>query len=338
MNISIQQKGDDGKKMVTDKNNIQLSSKKKGFWKSTKDDFRRNWSLYLLVLPVVVYYIVFAYFPMGGVAIAFQDFRLKFGLSFFENIMTSEWVGFDHFISLFTSSSFMRALINTLRISITSLICAFPAPIILALLMNEIRSTAFRKTTQVVSYLPHFISIVVVCGMIKDFTSNTGFISLFISKLTGTQPQTMLNNADLFLPVYVISNIWQGMGWGAIVYTAALTGIDQTLYEAAVIDGAGRWKQVLHVTIPGIMPTIVIMFILETGKVLNVSFEKILLLYNELTWSKSEVISTLAYKRGLLNNDWSFSTAVTLFNSVVNFALVVIVNKICSKVSDNSLW
>lgn len=324
--------------MVTEKNIRKLSPKKKGIWKRTKDDFRRNWSLYLLVLPVVLYYIVFAYFPLGGIAIAFQDFKLRFGYTFFENIIYSDWVGFDHFISLFRSATFGRALVNTLRISIVSLICAFPAPIILALLMNEVRHDKFRKTTQVVSYLPHFISIVVVCGMIKDFTSNTGFISMFFAKISGTEPQTMLNNADLFLPVYVVSNIWQGMGWGAIVYTAALTGIDQTLYEAAVIDGAGRWKQVLHVTLPGIMPTIVIMFILETGKILNVSFEKILLLYNELTWSKSEVISTLAYKRGLLNNDWSFSTAVTLFNSVVNFVLVVIVNKICSKVSDNSLW
>ena len=326
------------KTTISEKKSFEKRSRANRFLKSTKDDFRRNWSLYLLVLPVVIYYVVFAYFPMGGIAIAFQNFKFKFGLSFLGNILNSEWVGFDQFRNLFESAYFTRALVNTLRISITTIIFGFPAPIILALLMNELRRERFKRFTSVISYLPHFISIVVVCGMIKDFTSNTGFISIFISKLTGSEPQTMLNNADLFLPVYVISGIWQGMGWGAIVYTAALTGIDQTLYEAAVIDGAGRWKQVLHVTIPGIMPTIIVMFILETGKVLNVSFEKVLLLYNELTWTKSEVISTLAYKRGLIDMNWSFSTAVTLFNSVVNFILVVIVNKICSKVSETSLW
>lgn len=326
------------KTTISEKKSFEKRSRANRFLKSTKDDFRRNWSLYLLVLPVVIYYVIFAYFPMGGIAIAFQKFKFKFGLSFLGNILNSEWVGFEQFRNLFESAYFTRALVNTLRISITTIIFGFPAPIILALLMNELKRERFKRFTSVISYLPHFISIVVVCGMIKDFTSNTGFISIFVSKLTGSEPQTMLNNADLFLPVYVISGIWQGMGWGAIVYTAALTGIDQTLYEAAVIDGAGRWKQVLHVTIPGIMPTIIVMFILETGKVLNVSFEKVLLLYNELTWTKSEVISTLAYKRGLIDMNWSFSTAVTLFNSVVNFILVVIVNKICSKVSETSLW
>jgi len=324
--------------MIAQKRQIKNGLQTKPFLKRAGDDFRRNWSLYLLVLPVVIYYVIFAYFPMGGIVIAFQNFKFNIRFNFLGNILNSEWVWFEQFKNLFQSTYFTRALVNTLRISITSLIFAFPAPIVLALLMNELRRERFKRFTSVISYLPHFISIVVVCGMIKDFTSNTGFISLFVATLTGTEPQTMLNNADLFLPVYVISGIWQGMGWGAIVYTAALTGIDQTLYEAAVIDGAGRWKQVLNVTIPGIMPTIIVMFILETGKVLNVSFEKILLLYNELTWSKSEVISTLAYKRGLLDRNWSFSTAVTLFNSVVNFLLVVVVNKICSKVSENSLW
>lgn len=323
---------------ITAKSKIKKRPCTNRFLKRAGNDMRRNWTLYLLVLPVVIYYFVFAYLPMGGIIIAFKDFKLDIRYNFLGNILNSEWVGLEQFRKLFASATFTRALTNTLRISIATIVFGFPAPIILALLMNELHRERFKKFTSVISYLPHFISIVVVCGMIKEFTSNTGFISAFVAWVTGTEPKTMLNDADMFLPVYVISGIWQGMGWGAIVYTAALTGIDQALYEAAVIDGASRWKQVLHVTLPGIMPTIVVMFILETGKVLNVSFEKILLLYNELTWSKSEVISTLAYKRGLLDNDYSFSTAVTLFNSVVNFMLVVIVNKICSKVSETSLW
>ena len=309
-----------------------------GFLKSTKDDFKRNWVLYLMVLPVVVYYIIFMYLPMGGLIMAFQDFRFNIRYDFLGNLIHSQWVGLEHFKSFFSGIYFGRVLTNTLRISIFSLIFSFPIPIILALLMNELRSEKFKKTTQVLSYLPHFISIVVVCGMIKDFTSDTGFITLFVSKIMGTEPKAMLNDANLFLPVYIISGIWQQMGWNAIIYTAALSGIDQSLYEAAAIDGANRWQQTLHVTIVGILPTIIIMLILETGKVLNVSFEKVLLLYNELTASKAEVISTFVYKRGIINRDWSFSVAVSLFNSVISFVLVLVVNKICNRLTETSLW
>ncbi len=309
-----------------------------GFLKSTKDDFKRNWVLYLMVLPVVVYYIIFMYLPMGGLIMAFQDFRFNIRYDFLGNLIHSQWVGLEHFKSFFSGIYFGRVLTNTLRISIFSLIFSFPIPIILALLMNELRSEKFKKTTQVLSYLPHFISIVVVCGMIKDFTSDTGFITLFVSKIMGTEPKAMLNDANLFLPVYIISGIWQQMGWNAIIYTAALSGIDQSLYEAAAIDGANRWQQTLHVTIVGILPTIIIMLILETGKVLNVSFEKVLLLYNELTASKAEVISTFVYKRGIINRDWSFSVAVSLFNSVISFILVLVVNKICNRLTETSLW
>lgn len=309
-----------------------------GFLKSTKDDFKRNWVLYLMVLPVVVYYIIFMYLPMGGLIMAFQDFRFNIRYDFLGNLIHSQWVGLEHFKSFFSGIYFGRVLSNTLRISIFSLIFSFPIPIILALLMNELRNEKFKKTTQVLSYLPHFISIVVVCGMIKDFTSDTGFITLFVSKIMGTEPKAMLNDANLFLPVYIISGIWQQMGWNAIIYTAALSGIDQSLYEAAAIDGANRWQQTLHVTIVGILPTIIIMLILETGKVLNVSFEKVLLLYNELTASKAEVISTFVYKRGIINRDWSFSVAVSLFNSVISFILVLVVNKICNRLTETSLW
>lgn len=303
-----------------------------------KDDFKRNWTLYLLVLPVFVYYVIFMYLPMFGIVIAFQDFKFSARYNFIGNILHSDFVLFDHFKSLFSSIYFKRVFSNTVRIGVITLVCSFPVPIILAIMMNELRNEKYKKTTQVMSYLPHFISMVVVCGMIKDFTSDKGFITIILSAILGKEPTSMLNDADLFLPVYVISGIWQNAGWGAIIYTAALSGVDQSLYEAAAIDGAGRWKQTLHVTLPSILPTIVIMLILETGSVLNVSYEKILLLYNELTKSKAEVINTFVYQRGLINRDWSFSTAVSLFNSIISIIMVLTVNKICNKLTETSLW
>lgn len=304
----------------------------------TKKDFKRNWSLYLLVLPVVAWYIIFCYIPMAGILMSFQNFQFNINYNFFENLIHSDWVGFQQFRTLFNSIYFGRVLANTLRISIASIIFCFPAPIILALLVNELTNEKFKRLTQTFAYLPHFISMVVICGMIKDFTTDTGFISVIIANLTGTEPVNMLADPDLFLPVYIVSDIWQESGWNMIIYLAALAGIDPSLYEAAVVDGAGRWKQTLHVTIPGILPTVIIMLIMRVGQILNVSFEKVLLLYNDLTAEKAEVISTFVYKRGLLNREWSFSVAVGLFNSIINFVLLVIVNKICSKTTETSLW
>lgn len=186
--------------------------------------------------------------------------------------------------------------------------------------------------------MPHFISMVVICGMVKDFTSDTGVVSVFIAKIFGIEPTNMLLNPNLFLPIYIASDIWQETGWNMIIYIAALASIDPSLYEAAVVDGANKWRQVWHITLPGILPTIVIMLIMRMGQILNVSFEKVLLLYNDLTADKAEVISTFVYKRGLLNREWSFSVAVGLFNSIVNFVLLVIVNTVCSKVTETSLW
>ena len=227
---------------------------------------------------------------------------------------------------------------NTLIISITSLIFTFPMPIILALLLNELRNQTLKRTAQTIGYMPHFISTVVICGIIKDFTSDSGIVSVLLSKFLGTEPVTMLNNPNLFLPVYVISGIWQGVGWSSIMYIAALSGIDQSLYSAAVIDGAGKWKQAMYITIPGILPTIIIMLILQVGQLLNVSFEKILLLYNELTWSTADVITTFSYRRGLLNRDWSYSVAVGMSNSIINFILLIITNHICRRTTEHSLW
>lgn len=262
---------------------------------------------------------------------AFKDFVPRLG------IMGSEWVGFKHFESFFKGAYFGRTLKNTLVISINTIIFCFPAPIILALLINEIKSKPFSKTVQTISYLPHFVSLVVICGMIKDFTADKGIINDIIAFFGGTRV-TMLNQPHYFLPVYIISEIWQEVGWGSIIYLAALSGIDQQLYEAADIDGAGKIKQLLHITIPGIMPTVAIMLILKLGNVMNVGFEKILLLYSPAIYETSDVISTFVYRKGILESNYSFSTAVGLFNSVINFILLLVANKLSNIACGTGLW
>ena len=262
---------------------------------------------------------------------AFQDYSPATGVS------GSPWVGFKHFETFFGSYYFGRLLKNTLTISFGSLIFGFPAPIILALLMNEIKSKTFKKTVQTVSYLPHFISLVVVCSMIKKFTMDTGVINDIIA-FFGGERVTFLNHPEYFVPVYIISEIWQTVGWSSIIYLAALSGISQELYEAAMIDGAGRWKQTLHVTIPGILPTIVIMFILRMGHIISVGSEKIILLYNPMTMKTADVISSFVYRKGIQEQSWSYSAAIGLFNSVVNFIFLVFTNRFSKKVSDTSLW
>lgn len=268
---------------------------------------------------------------MYGALIAFQNYSPG------DSVIGGEWVGFKHFISFFNSYYFWRLIKNTLSISITTIVFGFPAPILLALFMNELRNKVFSRVTQAIVYLPHFISMVVIGGMIKVFVQETGIISVIFSYF-GLEAQNMLQNPSLFVPIYVISGIWQSIGWGSIIYLAALTAVDQELYEAAQIDGAGRWKQTLHITIPSIIPTIVIMFIMRTGSILSVGSEKVLLLYNPTTYSTADVISTFVYRKGILEGSFSYSTAVGLFNSIVNFGLVFLVNKISAKVSENSLW
>ncbi len=300
-------------------------------WQRTKVDFQRNRALYLMVLPVVAYYIIFHYLPMYGAVIAFKNFSPMKG------IFGSPWVGFENFIEFFNGYYFWRILKNTLVISVTELIFAFPAPIILALLINELKNKIFTRTVQTITYMPHFISLVVICGMIKDFTMDTGVVNVFLSYF-GWQPITMLNKPELFVPLYVISDIWQQVGWGSIIYLAALSGIDQQLYEAAKIDGAGRFKQTLYVTLPGILPTIIVLLILRMGRLLNVGFEKIILLYNPAIYQTADVISSFVYRKGLLEFDWSFSAAVGLFNSAINFALLLSANWISRRVQGSSLW
>ena len=292
----------------------------------------KNRELYILVLPVVIYFILFHYKPMFGLAIAFEsNFNPRRG------VMASGFVGFQHFITFFTGPFFVSRMWNTLRISLSMLVFGFPSPIIFALLLNELRGKIFTRTVQTVTYMPHFISMVVLCSMVREFTNSGGFINQ-IAMMFGYDGLSMLNKGGLFLPIYVVSGIWQSIGWDSIVYLAALTGIDMQLYEAAKIDGAGRWKQTLHVTLPGILPTIITMFIMRCGQIMSVGYEKIILLYNESTYEVADVISTYVYRIGLVQRQYSYSTAVGLFNSIINFILVILANTISRRLTQTSLW
>ncbi len=317
--------------VVKQKTVVTQTAPKQSLGKRLKDDFQRNRALYLMALPVLAFYIIFHYVPMYGAIIAFKDFSPMKG------ILGSEWIGIQHFKDFFGSIYFSRILFNTLNISISTLIFGFPAPIILALLINELRSKVFSRTVQTVTYMPHFVSLVVICGLIKEFTLDTGVVNQVLS-VFGWKPVSMLNKPELFVPIYVISNIWQEVGWGSIIYLAALTGIDPQLYEAAKIDGAGRFKQLIHITIPGILPTIVILLILRMGRLLNVGFEKIILLYNPAIYETADVISSFVYRKGLLEFNWSYSAAVGLFNSVINFFMLWSSNWLSRRLKGESLW
>lgn len=305
--------------------------KKESFAARLWQNIKRHKGLYLMILPIVIYYLVFCYYPMYGAQIAFRDYSPKKG------IVGSPWVGLKHFQDFFKSVFFRRLIRNTLSINLKNLIFGFPAPIIFALLLNEVRLTKFKKTVQTVSYMPHFISTVVIAGMVLQFTATDGFITQIMT-FFGYNKQNLMLNPDLFQPIYVISDIWQGLGWGSIIYIAAVAGINGELYEAARIDGAGRWKQMVHVTLPGLLPTIITMFVMRVGNMMNLGFEKIILLYNSSIYETADVISTYVYRRGLLDQSYSFSTAVGLFNSAINLLLLFAANKLCKRLTDYSLW
>ncbi|WP_040948260.1 ABC transporter permease [Gorillibacterium massiliense] len=294
-------------------------------------DFLMNKYLYLMMLPVIAFYVVFHYIPMYGAIIAFKNYTPMKG------ILGSDWVGLKNFHDFFDSYYFLRILKNTLTISLYSLIFEFPTPIILALLINEVRHRTFKRVVQTITYMPYFISLVVICGIITDFTNSGGIINQLFTWL-GYDGQAMLQKPDLFRPIYILSEIWQRIGWESIIYIAALMSIDQEQYEAARMDGASRFKQMIHITLPGILPTISIMLIMRMGNLLNVGFEKIILLYNPITYEKADVISSFVYRKGLLEFGWSYSAAVGLFNSVINLFLLVTANYISRRVSKNSLW
>ena len=294
-------------------------------------DFKYNRLLYLMVAPMVIYLLIFNYYPMYGAVIAFKTYIPTKG------ILGSPWVGIKYFKDFFSSFYFWRLLKNTFLISFWSLIFGFSAPIILALMLNEIRNKTFKRVNQTISYLPYFVSMVVICGLVRDFTSEDGAIGLF-AKWLGAPTGNLLSKPSYFYAIYVGSGIWQTIGWGSIIYLAAISNIDMQLYDAAYMDGAGRFRQILHVTIPSIMPTITILLILNVGNIMNVGFEKIILLYNPGIYSTADVISSFTYRKGLLENNYSYATAVGLFNSAINFILLITANSISRRVSETSLW
>ena len=291
----------------------------------------RKKTLYLLTLPVVLYYLIFHYIPMFGIVIAFKTYNPILGF------FASPWTGFNHFISFFQSMYFSRVVKNTLLINFLQLVFAFPAPILLALFLNELKSESFKRLVQTVTYLPHFISLIVICGMVVDFVAKNGVINDVVVLLGGERANLLLNET-YYRQVYLISGIWQSIGWGSIIYLAALAGINSELYEAAEIDGAGRLKKCFHVTLPGIVPTIVVMLILQIGSMMSEGPEKTLLLYNPTNYEVSDLISTFVYRKGLIENNFSYSAAIGLFNSAINFTLLVAANKASRSLTDNGLW
>ena len=303
----------------------------KEWLKVVKKDFNRNYALYLLVLPVIAFYAIFRYAPMYGVIIAFKRFSPGLG------IWGSPWVGFKYFKEIFESFYFIRIVRNTILLNVYELVFAFPMPMILAIMLNEVKHQKFKRTVQSISYLPHFVSTVIICGMIHDFFSYDGIINDIIVAFGGTA-SPLLSNPKLFRLIYISTGVWQHIGWDSIIYLAAISKIDPELYEAGAMDGIGRFRQIFYITIPCIMPTVVILLLLNLGRIMSVGFEKVFLLYNPRTYETADVISTFVYRRGLLENNYSYGTAVSLFNSVINFMLLVISNKIARKVSDYSLW
>ncbi|SFE12509.1 putative aldouronate transport system permease protein [Paenibacillus algorifonticola] len=295
-----------------------------------KDLLRNKW-LYVLMLPVLLYYILFHYVPMYGAIIAFKQFIPSKG------ILGSEWVGLKHFESFFSSIYFFRVIKNTILLSFFNLLIGFPAPILLALLLNELKSSIFRRITQTITYMPHFITLVVVAGIIRYFTLSDGLLNDVIA-FFGGERISFLQQPGSFRPIYIISEIWQQIGWGTIIYLAAISGIDQQQYEAAKIDGANKLQQITHITLPGMLPTIMIMLILALGNIMNVGFEKIILLYSASIYETADVISTYVYRKGILEFNYGYSAAVGLFNSVINFGILLLANYFSKRVSKNSLW
>lgn len=296
------------------------------------DNIFKHPILYLMALPVILYYAVFHYFPMYGVIIAFQDFVPGRG------ILGSDWVGLKHFKDFLTDPYFMRVVKNTIVINVYLLIFAFPFAILFALLLNEIVGNKFRKLTQTITYMPHFISVVVICGLMLDFTKSNGLITHLLHFLFGIDTVNLLSKVDMFKPLFVGMSMWQEFGWESIIYFAAIAGVNPSLYEAAMIDGASRFKRAIHITIPSIAPTIIILLILKIGNLLSLGWEKIILLYNPMIYESADVISTYVYRRGLVMFEYSFGSSVGLFNSIVNFLLLITANYISKKINETSLW
>lgn len=310
--------------------------KKKGKNKRKQEKWilylKGNYDLYLFLLPAITVLFVFSYLPIYGIVLAFKDYSVSKG------ILGSTWVGWKHFSRFFSSAYFPVLMKNTLMLSLYSLTVGFPFPIILALLLNTIRVKWFKKTVQMVTYAPNFISTVVMCGMVLLFLSpRAGMVNRLLG-VFGKEPVNFMAYASFFPHIYVWSGVWQTAGWNSVIYFAALSGISPQLHEAAMIDGATRLQRILHIDLPGILPTAIILLILNMGSIMSVGYEKVFLLQNNTNIASSEIIATYVYKMGILNNDISFSTAVGLFNSVINLVLLVVVNSVSKKLSENSLW
>lgn len=318
----------EGAKAGMNSQDIQAKPKSKKLLKKIV----RNWQLYIFMAPALLTVIIFNYVPMYGIQIAFKNYIPALGMA------DSKWVGFDHFTRFFESYYFWDLMWNTLSISVYGLLVGFPLPILLALAFNEIKTGPFKKTVQTVTYAPHFISMVIMAGMIITFlTPSTGMIVNLLEAL-GISPPSFLTDPRWFKTVYVLSDVWQATGWGTIIYLAALTAVDPGLHEAAILDGASRLQRIRHINFPVIIPTITILLILNMGGLLGVGYEKILLLQNPLNMEASDVIATSVYRTGLLEAQYSYSTAVGLFNSIVNAILLIVVNQVVRRTSENSLW
>ncbi len=305
--------------------------KKAPYIKRLGKDIVNNWILYVMILPVILYVILFCYVPMYGVTLAFKAYRIKDG------ILGSPWVGLSYFSQFTRSYSFWNLIRNTLGISLYSLLVDFPLPIIFALMLNYLRLSKLKKTVQLISYAPHFISIVVMCGIIKLFFADNGPLNRLTVMLGGTTVNYLTSPA-IYKSLYVWTGAWQGMGWSAIIYISALAGVDYEMHEAAIVDGATKIKRMIHIDLPSIKSTVIMLLIMRIGGLMGVGFDKAYLLQNELNLSSSEVLATYVYKMGLIRSDYSLSTAAGLFNTVINLTLIVTANTVSKKLADESLF
>lgn len=294
--------------------------------------FKKNWTLYMFLIPAIILLFVFHYLPLYGIQIAFKDYTPALGFA------GSPWKGFKHFERFLNSAKFWPVLINTLKISITSLVLTFPIPIIFAVFLNQMRHLKYKKLVQTVTYIPYFISTVVLVGMINIFLSPSNGVVNAVIKMLGNESIAFMQEPSCFLPIYIISAIWQGTGWASIIYIAALTSVPVELHESAIVDGASKLRRIWSIDLPYIAPTIIIQLILSIGGIMNVGFEKVFLMQNDLNMGVSEVISTYVYKVGIIQHQYSFSSAVGLFNSLINFILLFSVNRICRRYSETSLF
>lgn len=294
-------------------------------------DIKKHKYLYMMLIPVAIYFFLFCYRPMGGLLIAFENYKPRKG------IWGSEWVGLKNFIDFFQSPFFGRVVKNTLWISFGTLIFGFPIPILFALFLNEVQNVKFKKAVQTITYLPHFITMVIICSLIIQFTDSDGFITMFVNSITG-HTGALITDEHYFRPIYIISEIWQTFGWNSIIYFAAISSIDAEQYEAARIDGANRWDMMFKITLPELLPTIMILLIMQCGRIMSVGWEKAFLLQTPVTYNTSDIISTYVYRQGFVDMNYSSSAAVGMFNSIVNLILLTVANAVSKKTTESSLW